>query len=388
MTAWKISTLSALTAVAVSLGNAAPSDDVPDAKTKNLTAEAAALAKTQLEYFGQGYAAHTDTRRRLVYISALDEKHFRQTMLLLSAVADAHHKTLFLEPPTWNVTVILPTVQDYKPLAPADNVLGFYRPTDRTLISIDRGRVLVHEFTHALHHADSAAVGQHHPIWISEGLATLFEASKITPQGLVPLVDQRLVTIQKAIRKKTVVPLEKLFRLNRIDFIRNAELCYAEARYVMLYIHRRGLLKRWYEQYKADYKSDQTGAAAMKKLLGKRTSVIEDDWKKWVRQLRLPWGEVRAGQGRLGAEVQDHPQGVKIVGFAPGSAAERAGRLKNGDIIEKFNGRAIRNPAEFVAAVRAAGANRTVTIQLLRNGRRMTVSQPLSDKQEKLITSS
>ena len=76
------------------------------------------------------------------------------------------------------------------------------------------------------------------------------------------------------------------------------------------------------------------------------------------------------------------------MGFTPGGAAERSGRLKIGDIIEKFNGLAIRNPAEFVAAVRSAGANRTVTIQLLRSGKRTTVRQPLSGKQEKLTPSS
>ena len=101
--------------------------------------------------------------------------------------------------------------------------------------------------------------------------------------------------------------------------------------------------------------------------------------KQWVQGLRLPWGELNASQGRLGAAVrQITGRGVKIVGLLPDSPAESAGLLKVGDYIVKFDGKDIRNPAEYVAAVRAAGAMRTITIEVLRNGRRKTIAQTLS----------
>ena len=66
-----------------------------------------------------------------------------------------------------------------------------------------------------------------------------------------------------------------------------------------------------------------------------------------------------------------------MVGFAPDSAAQRAGRIEPGDVICEFNGLPVTNPLEFGAAVRAAGAMRTITIKLIRHGRRLTIRQPL-----------
>jgi S1-C subfamily serine protease len=68
---------------------------------------------------------------------------------------------------------------------------------------------------------------------------------------------------------------------------------------------------------------------------------------------------------------------VEVVALVPGSAAQLAGRVRVGDIIEKLNGHAIGNTGDLVGAVRSAGALQTVKIQLLRHGRRMTVIQPL-----------
>jgi hypothetical protein len=42
-------------------------------------------------------------------------------------------------------------------------------------------------------------------------------------------------------------------------------------------------------------------------------------------------------------------------------------------------GRAIRNEADLVAAIRSTGAMQTVKIKLMRNSRRMTVMQPLGE---------
>ena len=66
----------------------------------------------------------------------------------------------------------------------------------------------------------------------------------------------------------------------------------------------------------------------------------------------------------MGAQVKAAGNGVKVVGFVRGSAGETAGRLIIGDIITEFNGYENRNPAEFVGAVRATGANQTVIINL------------------------
>jgi S1-C subfamily serine protease len=107
--------------------------------------------------------------------------------------------------------------------------------------------------------------------------------------------------------------------------------------------------------------------------------IIERDWQKWVLDKTVPSSEHRTRQDRLGLEIQRVAQGAKIVGLQDGSAAKTAGRLKVGDIIEQFNGRAIRNEADLIVAIRSAGAMQTVKIQLMRNSRPMTVMQPLGE---------
>lgn len=344
----------------------------------DLNAQAKSVARQQIEKLGQNYTAHIDPSRHIVYVSALDDGHLRETIQLLSAFTDAYRRTLPSTRPAWNVTVVLPAVDDYKKLTlPFPNCAGFYSPAGKRLVSIDRGRTLLHEFTHALHHADVAAARQAHPIWVCEGLATLFEASRITPSGLEPQLDRRLPTVQRAVKSNEAIPLERLLTMGRDPFLKDAALAYAQARYVMYYLHDRGRLGQWYRRYKANFTHDPNGLKAFEAALGSRIFLIEPAWRKWVLSLRMPSSEHRLEQARLGLEVQKVAQGVKVVGMVPGSAAKVAGRIRVGDIIEKFNDHAIDNAGQLVGAIRSAGAMQTVKVQLLRHGRRMTVIQPL-----------
>jgi len=344
---------------------------------EQLKAEAYKLAREHLARMPEGYHARIDVDRRLVYVSALDEAHLKETMVLLAVYTDAQRKVLLSEPLAWNVTVLLPEEAEYRKLAPDLKTTGFYRYADHTLISIDRGRVLLHEFTHALHHADAAAAGQTHPIWICEGIATLFESASVVSGELSLSTDSRLIHLQRALRLKTLVPLEKLMKMETKAFVEQADLCYAQSRYLLYYLHENGLLRKWYAAYKAGFDKDPTGRAALEKVCGKHISAIEEDWREWAGELKLPWGELRRGQARLGIEMQDHNRGVKVVRLLPGGAALKGGRLRKGDIIRAFNGTDVSSAAELINAIRASGAHQTVKIDLYRNGRELTVLQPL-----------
>jgi len=212
-----------------------------------------------------------------------------------------------------------------------------------------------------------------------EGLATLFEASEITAGGLSPQLDSRLTTLQKAFKDKKNIPLQQLVKMDRTAFMQDPLLCYAEARYVMYYMHDKGQLKAWYDAYKAGFADDATGMRAMEKVLGKKIFEIEDDWAKWVAGLKLATNRL-ADQGRLGVEVQDAPAGVVVLSLVPSGPAAKAGRIKPGDVIEKIDTREVRSCADFVAAVRASAAMQTVNIQVFREGRHVTLAQPLGQK--------
>jgi len=365
-------------AAAAALALACCLPPAPRAAADDLAAQAGRIARKEVRRLGEGYTARIDGQRHIVYVSALDGKHLDKTLRLLTAFTDAYRRTLPAATPAWNVTVVLPTVEDYrKGKLPFKRCAGFYSPAERRLVSIDRGRTLVHEFTHALHHADTAAAKQVHPVWVCEGLATLFEASRITPAGLVPQVDRRLPALQRALKDNKAIPLRHLLAMDSEAFRKDAELAYAEARYVMYYLYARGCLADWYKRYKAAFLRDRNGLKALEATLGGRLFQIEPQWKQWVLQLRVPSYERRVQQGRLGLEVKKGTAGVKVVGLVPGSAAEIAGRIRVNDIIETFNGHEITNPGELIGAIRSAGALRTVKVRLRRGGRTMTVAQPL-----------
>lgn len=352
------------------------------ASSRDYHAEAKRISAKQLSQFGKGYSARYDNNRHILYISALDDTHLDQTVVLLAAFTQAYRRTLPSGRGEGNITVVLPMAEDYKKLElPFPGCVGFYSYAGRRLVSIDRGRTLLHEFTHALHHADMTAARQVHPIWIIEGLATLFEASKITPSGLVPQHDLRLPIIQKALKDKDkdkkAFSLQELLSMGRKPFMKDAPVAYAQARYVMFYLHQRGRLDDFYRRYKDTFVHDPHGIAAFEAATGNKLAIIERAWSKWVLDQEMPPSEHRLGQGRLGLEIKRAAQGAKIVGLQPGGAAKTAGRLKVGDVIEQFNGAKIRNEADLVAAIRSAGAMRTVKVSLMRNSRRMTVMQPL-----------
>lgn len=353
------------------------------ATTQDLNARALKRAEAERKRCGGKYAAHVDLRRHLVYISALDDEHLRRMMRMLSAHAAAYRKTLPCEQPPWNVVVVLITADDFDRLmpkikaAPQVKPAGVYDPTTHRVTAIDRGEVLRHEFTHALHHADACAARQSHPIWLREGLAMCCQDAKITPAGLEPVLDGELWTLQKAVRDKRVLPFRTFFTMGQKTFLKTPALSYAQAKYVVYYLHHRGRLADFYRRYKAAYTKDPSGLKAFEAVLGNRADCLERRWCQWVSKLKFEGNPARLAQGRLGLKMRNDPKGAKITGLLDGGAAKRTGRLRVGDIIVKFNGTTVRNVVELGAAIRAAGAMRTVPVEILRRGRKETIYQPL-----------
>lgn len=363
-------------AVVIAGAPAAKPGPVP-AGTPDLGAQADELLKSYLKKMGEGYAGQVDRDRHIVYVSALDEEHLRQTRELLVSYMDAQARTLLDTRLPWNLTVVLPTVDDYKKLVANPVAVGLYEPKLRQLTAIDRGRVLLHEFTHALHHADQSAAAQAHPPWVGEGLASLFESSRITPAGLEPNTDLRLLALHRAIRDKKTIPLDSLFKMGQKRFMEQTDLAYAQSRYFMLYLHEKGRLRDWYKRYKQTFADDPTGQKAVEAILNNKLSTIESEWLEWAAALKPPPPPARSRQSRLGVEVMDDPAGVKVVRLIAGGPAKQAGRIQAGDVIQEINGRKVTNTADFAVAVKAVGSMQTVTVKVLHQGRPETILQPL-----------
>ena len=346
---------------------------------KDLKAEGEKLAQAWTDRLGKGYITRIDSRRRIVFVSAVDKKALTRVTQLLGAYHDMQRKMLFPEPLRWNVTVILPTLKDYRKLVPHAKAHGIYSARNRTLISISFSSVLVHEFTHALHHNDQVAVNQKHPIWLKEGLATLFQSAGFNlkkGEWKIP-VDAGLEVVQKALKEKKAHSLHKLCSMKPKAFMQDAELCYRQVRYVMLYLHRQGKLQQFYKAYKAGYASDQTGVKALEETLGNPLKKIEADWKKWLLAQKPPWRPAHKYRAHLGVRMKQIPAGVKIVGFVRNSSAKRAGLLKVGDIIISLAGQTVQAPNALTAAVRSCKPGQIIEIEVIRKGRTTVIKHLL-----------
>jgi serine protease Do len=98
----------------------------------------------------------------------------------------------------------------------------------------------------------------------------------------------------------------------------------------------------------------------------------------------------KVSRGWLGVSIQDvdgeigqamklpTARGVLIADVQTGSPAAKAGVLR-GDVIEKVQGREVSTTGEFRNAIAAAGAGRTVDLELYRDGKLRTISAALGE---------
>ncbi len=114
--------------------------------------------------------------------------------------------------------------------------------------------------------------------------------------------------------------------------------------------------------------------------------------RKVVAQLR-EFGYAK--RGYLGVTIQpidkvtaealglEKPEGAIVAQVSPGSPAAEGG-IRSGDVIIAFNGKPISDSNDLVRAVSDAGVGKKVTVDLLRNGKRLTVSVTTAERPKSL----
>jgi hypothetical protein len=67
---------------------------------------------------------------------------------------------------------------------------------------------------------------------------------------------------------------------------------YSQARYLCYYLQQRGLLQKYYQQFRAHAETDPSGYETLKSVLGFRTEqdmrAFQETWEDWVLALRYP----------------------------------------------------------------------------------------------------
>ncbi len=232
--------------------------------------------------FGEHYLYDLDVEQKLIFATGLSQQTLDELKSALKKQAASQAKDLFPHRPDAFVSVVIPAAADYRKVVRASNVGGFYNDDNKLLIAQRVGDYLSHEFTHALHAGDRAPLGQDHAIWVAEGLGVLYEGATYLGDQLLPMDNERFPIARDAARRKALVPLPTLVKMPQEEFVRRGRVTYAEAGTLMLYLHDKELLRKFYDAYKETYSQDETGRLALEHVTGTSLEALEEQYVEWV----------------------------------------------------------------------------------------------------------
>lgn len=122
------------------------------------------------------------------------------------------------------------------------------------------------------------------PPWLGAALSVLDD-----PDPEPATFDHRAAMLREAVRRGTLPSLKSFFALDLAAFHARGVLSLHASISLKLaeYLEKRGLLKRFFEEYRRSYRKDLTGAAAAEAAFGARIAAVE---KEFVAHLKaLPW---------------------------------------------------------------------------------------------------
>ena len=292
---------------------------------------------------------------------------------------------------------------------------GSYEHDEKRLVAQDLGPTLRHEFFHVLHWRDMDRLGQTHPIWIQEGLASLVEDMdparilarqavrsgdgsvpkgadpKLIPDhdmgdstahpmdsgidppgdGWSPVPSWRTNIVKRLARSGPLPDFETFMGRGHADFSTRRPLAaYAHARTIFLYLQSRGVLADWYARYTGDpdvgFAADASGIAAMEAVLDAELPEIESAYRAWVVN-DLPMVPETGTDlvGVLGVDIEQGDESGATVTKVPRDARRRTG-LRRLDVITAIDGRPVRDMKELVRVLSAYGPGETVRVDYRR----------------------
>lgn len=164
------------------------------------------------------------------------------------------------------------------------SLFGYYKPSDRVvLVNISTGSgTLVHEMTHVFLRFDFPDI----PVWLNEGLGSLYEQCSIYNSEIKGLVNWRLPLLQKTIMDNSYKPLINLFEISDEEFYGyESNFYYSQARYFCFYMQEKGLLRQFYKNFRDNFDLDYTGKLFVEKVFNDNLENIDTEFKRWVLTL-------------------------------------------------------------------------------------------------------
>jgi hypothetical protein len=335
---------------------------------------ASASLQRWIDRFGaERYRIERDSELNVIFASGIDSASMARTRTMLKELAPALSRSLFGTMPPDTVLVAVATHADAERFFGDPKQSGLYEHKDRSLITRDTGSSLRHEFVHLMHWGHMQRLGQRHPIWIQEGLATLFEDWRPRDDGSVEILPNlRQPAAYEHFRAGRMPAWPELVRMSPEQFMAKPDVHYPTVRSIFSWITERGWLQRWYRAYTAMYGEDPSGLRALESVSGLPVARLESQWREWVRDMgpgSLAPGALTAG---LGIDARDATDGIRISAVQPGSPADRAG-LRTGDIVVSIGADEVRSLRDLMTALSRRNPGETVQIRFRRGGSYSTV---------------
>ncbi|MGE0434640.1 MAG: PDZ domain-containing protein [Planctomycetota bacterium] len=348
---------------------------------------------TDHEIDSSRYVYKIDEEHKFVFAAVYSEEVLSVVAKDLMDYAEAQWEHLFIRRPQSYITILLTGEGDFRKLVPNRMIGGFYNPQTRTLLMPSMDSTLTHEFTHALHFADTAQIPggiQAHSIWFVEGLATCFEYSRLREhvradgtKGLIPelLENDRLQHLQERLASGTVFKLAELMRMSQREFMNgDPGLGYAESCFLCRYIHGLGKLKEFYATYCDMFERDNSGIQALEKVIGKPLRDIEKDFFEWAKHLPPYHGATGKDGAFLGANMDEAEDGVRLTQVVDNAPAAKSG-LQVNDVIMVMDGVRVVSTARVLGILGSKRPGDTVLLQIKRGGKLMDLTITLGKRE-------
>lgn len=328
------------------------------------------------EPFGdkEGYRYERDDGSSITYATFLDESSHRRMRQMLDELEAHLVKAYFGKPPTDQLLVAIVRPDDAKQYLDRPEVRGMYLHPARRLVSRDAGQSLQHEFVHLMHFAHMERTGQRHPIWVQEGLASLYEDYTLRADGSIEFHPNiRFNFARKQVTSRTARSWKVLFGLSNEEFMDDAERHYPQVRAIFEFLAREGKLEEFYRQLGKTIDQDPSATSAVEKAFGQPLATVEERWKKWMTERGAVDDQIKRDDASFGIVIADTGDGVRIKSFQYKSAARAAG-LRVDDVIFEVDGVPVRNRDEMLMAVTRLKVGAEVLVRFRRDAKDMSAN--------------
>jgi hypothetical protein len=316
--------------------------------------------------FTTGYRSFPDGATNTVLVTTQDPTSRGELLSMLAAMTQDQVSRLFGKGLAQPVAVIVAVGTDGEGDGLTPSRAGRYEHGMRRLLTRDTGATLRHEFTHALHFAHMERVNQLHPIWLREGLATVFETYRTREDGSFEfLPNERADAAMQLLATGAAPGLRRLLTMPEDEFQKDGESTYPLVRSLMEFTASRGALERLYAEAVAGFRDDPACTRALERAHGASLEEIERSWTTWTRERGAQGLSTDPTQPSIGVTTEDHPDGARIVRFVTKSTARDAG-LRPGDVIVGVDGEPVRSVRELGVALTRLPRRETLTIRFRR----------------------